>query len=119
MPTDRRPPRRRGANRAALHLAAGVLMVGAVPAWLPDLSADRRPSPALQVAKDSHSPRGKLSEDIGLDSDEPWSQPASPKVGKSIKSAPGGYDQRRIKRFWSHYHGARPAKKPKPLEHER
>jgi len=33
-----------------------------------------------------------------------------------VKSPKGGYDPQRIKRFWRHYHGARPEKKEKPLE---
>src|SRR5574337_553365 len=41
------------------------------------------------------------------------------RVGQGMKTAPGGYDAQRVKRFWRHYHGARAAAKERPLERQK
>lgn len=56
------------------------------------------------------------TDDRGADVDKPI--PSSTKSGQisGFKSGSAAYNPERIQKFWSHYHGARPGPKEKPLE---
>lgn len=113
---------RRHRHRISTHLITGVV---AICLWTSSaaftVGAHQRAADNVQIAKDSHS--RKLADtdnesDFGLDT--PASHSAGPRLGRGAKSASGGYDPQRIKRFWKHYHGdTRRERKQKPLEHER
>lgn len=48
-----------------------------------------------------------------------WAPNAPVKPGPDTRGAEGTYNPEHIRRFWSHYHGGRKAKRSKPLERER
>lgn len=100
-------------RRAALHwsLALASVLFGVAAA---DNGADvthfgkRTP---LQLAGGARAKKKLVDSDADLDVFAPSSTHS--------KSPSSATSSQRARRFWSHYHGARPEKKPKPLERER
>ena len=73
---------------------------------------------SIQIPGSSRS--SKSLETSDSDSDEGWSwSRRSSNLGSGVKSGTSSYQPERIKRFWSHYHGARPEQKRKPLERQK
>jgi hypothetical protein len=107
--------------RALAHLTAGVLALSAVALWAPpfEVTAHVWPGGSLRLAKEYQSRRFKETDDRNSDDDFGKTSSPLPKSPGRMKSSPGGYDARRVQRFWRHYHGARPEKKEKPLEREK
>ncbi|HXQ22840.1 MAG TPA: hypothetical protein VN812_14270 [Candidatus Acidoferrales bacterium] len=121
--TQLRPPRPR---RLLAHLAVGALAVTSVDGWLPITGGSAPPQTVstVQLAKGSQtlgSQTRPYKESNDRDSDDAAGKSYSPlpRVKAGVTSSPTGYNPKRGQRFWSHYHGARPEKKEKPLEREK
>jgi hypothetical protein len=89
-----------------LVLAALLLMLG-MPLLMPRRVTAQSPPATIQLASD---------EEGGRDEDElpplrRGSRSTASHALKGTKQSSGGYDPKRIKRFWSLYHGARPESK--------
>jgi len=94
--------------KAVLTLA----LLSTLPA--PTLWTTASPSQNVEVAS-----RASSGDDDRDDAKSSSRRPARIPGVKSSSGAPGGYDPQRVKRFWRHYHGARPEKQPKRLEREK
>jgi hypothetical protein len=107
----------RGTARAIGHAAEILVALLAIslPALTPrGVSTTAGIAAEVQVAR-GRSSHKSLDDDLDTDFDAGKSDSKGPRL-PGIKSAPGGYDPKRVQRFWRHYHGARPAGKVKPLE---
>ena len=72
----------------------------------------------LQVARAAtrtYRSHWKDASDTGAE-DTPMAGSTGSRNSGGVKSGAGGYSTRRVSRFWSHYHGARPGAKEKSLE---
>lgn len=72
----------------------------------------------VQLAKSGRSSKNSDSDDRGA-ADDTWSHSSSVKVRGRLKFNSNGYDPQRVKRFWRHYHGARPEEKGKRRQVQR
>jgi hypothetical protein len=106
---------------ALAHLAVAVLVVSGLSVGAPvtDGRAPARVAGFVQLAKGNQSRHFKESNNPDDDDNFGKNYPPLPRGSGGVKSSPSGYDPQRVKRFWSHYHGARPEKKEKSLERER
>lgn len=113
-----RPPR---PPRLLAHLVVGALVVTGVQAWMPITGGSAPPQTvrAIQLAKGSQTRPYKGPEDSDNDDNPTKSYSPLPRMKAGVASSPTGYNPKRSNRFWSHYHGARPEKKTKPLEREK
>ena len=99
--------------RAALHwsLAIASVLFG-VAATDPGADVPHVGNRApLQLAGGVHAKKKLVDSDADVDVFAPSSTRS--------KSPSSATSSQRARRFWSHYHGARPEKKAKPLERER
>jgi hypothetical protein len=109
--------------RARSYYPAGMVLFSALalqtPAWRDAVDAHFQDS--FQLAKDTHpAQRFKESDDRNTDDDfSPTTSSRPLRSGTKLRSSPRGYDARRVQRFWRNYHGAKPEKKEKPLDHEK
>ncbi len=102
---------------ATVHAVIAVLALACLPS-LPN-ARQTTAGPALQLARSAQGHRShykSASNDKGEDIDKPLPLSKGPRLGGGFKRGSGGYDPQRIKRFWSHYRGARPGPKEKPQE---
>jgi hypothetical protein len=112
------PPR---STRLLAHLAVGALVVTGVHGWVPITGGSAPPQAVstVQLAKGSQTRPYKAPEDRDSDDNPTKSYSPLPRMKAGVASSPTGYNPKRGKRFWSHYHGARPEKKAKPIEREK
>jgi hypothetical protein len=108
-------------NKWILSSAIGPFaLLISVSCWPVDAHAGSRRSTLSTIP----SARGSRSLDWeDRDSDETWAPSTSGARRSSthggVRSGSGTYNPERIQRFWSHYRGAKPERKSKPLEREK
>jgi hypothetical protein len=114
---------RRIVPRAATHVAVSLLALAVV--LQPDLPvrSARVLDPSCQLAATSHGRRKGWSEKSADDDDALlYSKPTTGGTGShgttGYKGHAGGYSPNRVRRFWSHYHRARPGPKERPMEQQ-
>jgi len=105
-------------NGVVAQIAISVLAVAAIlPPRL--LRSQTSAGESLQLARAAaqtyHSHWKDNSDDNGADVDKPIGGSGA-RHSNGFKSGTSSYNPQQIKRFWSHYHGARPGPKEKPLE---
>lgn len=89
-----------------LVLAASTLVLG-MPFPTPPHVTAQSPAIAIQLAAEDEDER----DEDELPPLRPGSRSTAPHAPSGTKQSSGGYDPKRIKRFWSLYHGARPESK--------
>ena len=113
-----RAPRQPVAVRWIGHFLIAILAVSGLETLGPHHVRSRlETAPNLQLARDN-----RVSSDIDDDDADLSTDKGRTKVPRlpGEKSPRGGYDSQRIHGFWRHYHGAPPpARKAKPIDHEK
>jgi hypothetical protein len=104
---------------ALVHLAIALWATAVLPLSVPYPVGAADPSRPASVRLEARwSPHG-AGEDPDAESDTSQFRWRRSRLGKEGTAPPGGYDAKRIKRFWKHYHGAEPEPKAKRLEHSK
>jgi hypothetical protein len=115
------PSPRRTISGTTIHIVVGILAVAAAAPPLWPVSRAQTAGAAIQLARGAarvqrSSRQTVTSDDRGADLDKPLPASKPVRVGSGFTTGAGGYSQQRVRRFWSHYHRARPGPKEKPLE---
>lgn len=106
--------------RAPIHLATATLalVMVAEPPAVPRSATGVGLQVARTATQSYRSHWRDDSDDKGADVDKPITGPTKSGRTGGFKSGASGYNPERVQRFWSHYHGARPGPKEKPLERQ-
>jgi len=103
---------------AAIRVATAILALAASQPGLHD-TREAAVDTSLQLARSTQRPRSHWSEDAddkGAELDRPIGEHKGPHLGGGSKTGAGSYSPQHARRFWSHYHSARPEPKEKPQE---
>lgn len=106
--------------RTAIHIATATFALAMV---LEPPARGHEASAGLQLARTAtQSYRSHWrddSDDKGAEVEKPITGSTRSGHAGGFKSGAGGYNPERVRKFWSHYHGARPGPKERPLEQQR